>query len=85
MASKRIIERSQSSRRALPGFGPKSTRALAVIGIHSIEQLEKLDLYDVYRRLKSEIPGLPTLAAIAVPYCVATYGAVSYRLRLDAR
>ncbi len=57
MTSKRTRQRPRSSQRTLPGFGPKSTRALAAIGIHSVEQLEKLDLYDVYRRLKDEIPG----------------------------
>jgi len=41
----------------LPGFGPKSTQALAKIGIRSIEDLKGRDLYDVYRLLKESAPG----------------------------
>lgn len=41
----------------LPGFGPKSTQALATIGIHTLEELQARDVYEVYRRLKEEVPG----------------------------
>jgi DNA transformation protein and related proteins len=57
MASKRTHQSPHRKQHALQGFGPKSTRALASIGIHSIEQLETLDPYDVYRQLKDEVPG----------------------------
>ena len=41
----------------LPGFGPKTTQALAAIGIHTIDELKARDVYDVYRQLKGEVPG----------------------------
>jgi len=41
----------------LPGFGPKTTQALAAVGIHTIEQLKSSDLYEVYRKLKEKVPG----------------------------
>lgn len=57
MPSKRTPQAPREIPRLLPGFGPKSTQALAAIGIHSIEQLQALDLYEVYRRLRNEVPG----------------------------
>jgi DNA transformation protein and related proteins len=42
----------------LPGFGPKTTLALASIGIHSIEVLRASDPFEVYARLKAAIPGV---------------------------
>jgi DNA transformation protein and related proteins len=40
----------------IPGFGPKSTHALATIGIHTVEELRGRDPYDVYRQLKESAP-----------------------------
>lgn len=57
MPSKRTAQAPREMPRVLPGFGPKSTQALAAIGIRSIEQLQALDPYEVYRRLRSEVPG----------------------------
>lgn len=42
----------------LPGFGPKSTEALARIGITRLDQLKPLDPYEVYARLKATMPGV---------------------------
>lgn len=41
----------------MPGFGPKSTEALAYIGITSIEQLRERDAFDTYARLKQHAAG----------------------------
>ncbi len=41
----------------LSGFGPKSTQALASIGIYSLDELKTQDVYDVYRQLKEQVPG----------------------------
>lgn len=57
MSSKRTRPTPQATQHVLKGFGPKSTRALAAIGIHSIEQLQALDPYEVYRQLKNRAPG----------------------------
>lgn len=43
--------------RVIPGLGPKSTQALAVIGIRTLEELKARDVYDVYRELKMKVPG----------------------------
>lgn len=41
----------------MPGFGPKSTQALAKIGITTLDQLRALDPYQVYAELKKQVPG----------------------------
>jgi DNA transformation protein len=41
----------------VPGFGPKSTEALAKIGITTIEQLRERDAYDIYASLKQHVAG----------------------------
>lgn len=41
----------------VPGFGPKSTEALAKIGITTIKQLRECDAYEVYANLKKHVPG----------------------------
>ncbi|WP_199899029.1 TfoX/Sxy family DNA transformation protein [Ideonella sp. B508-1] len=41
----------------LPGFGPKSTQALAKIGITTVEQLNARDAYEIYACLKQNVSG----------------------------
>lgn len=41
----------------VPGLGPKSSRALAELGIHSLVDLSARDPYEVYRKLKASHPG----------------------------
>ena len=41
----------------IPGFGPKSTEALAKIGITTIHQLRAREAYEVYADLKQQVPG----------------------------
>ncbi len=50
-------ERGASPAGLVPGFGPKSSRALATVGITTLAQLRMLDPYEVYARLKQELPG----------------------------
>lgn len=57
MPKKTKIGHTEKSAKLLPGFGPKSSQALASIGIHSIQELKSRDLYDVYRQLKEKVPG----------------------------
>ena len=57
MTKKRTYGPGEKVVQSLPGFGPKSTQALASIGIHSIEELRSRDLYEVYRMLKETVPG----------------------------
>jgi len=42
---------------SLPDFGPKSTLALAKIGITTVDQLRALDPFEVYAQLKLQVPG----------------------------
>jgi DNA transformation protein len=57
----------------LPGFGPKSTAALAVVGVHSLADLEKRDPFAVYRALKERVPGT------SLNFLYALIGAVEKR------
>jgi len=57
MPKKTKIGCTNKSANLLPGFGPKSSLALASIGIHSIQELKLRDVYDVYRELKEKVPG----------------------------
>ena len=41
----------------IPGFGLKSTEALAKIGITTIHQLRTRDAFEVYANLKKQVPG----------------------------
>lgn len=41
----------------LRGLGPKSSAALARIGIDSVEALRSRDPFDVYAELKAKVPG----------------------------
>ena len=41
----------------MPGFGPRSTAALASIGIASLEELRRRDPYEVYAALRKRVPG----------------------------
>ena len=41
----------------IPGFGPKSTQALAKIGITTIAQVRERDAFDIYAELKRHVPG----------------------------
>lgn len=41
----------------IPRFGPKSTEALAKIGITTMQQLRARDAYEVYANLKKQVPG----------------------------
>lgn len=42
----------------LPGFGPKTTAALAKVGVTTIEALRARDPYDLYRDLKRNNPAV---------------------------
>ncbi len=53
----RKIGSSPAPKKTLPGFGPKSTMALAKIGITTQAQVRACDPYGVYARLKQNVPG----------------------------
>ncbi len=42
----------------LAGFGPKTTRALADVGIRTLEALRARDPYELYRELKRRDPAV---------------------------
>jgi len=56
MATRLRSTRAKGRAAVLPGFGPKSTAALAVVGVHSLTDLEKRDPFEVYRALKEAGP-----------------------------
>ena len=49
--------KDENSKHLIPGFGPKSSAALAAIGIFTIEELKSHGVYEIYRKLKENVPG----------------------------
>jgi DNA transformation protein and related proteins len=69
----------QQGDQSLHGLGPKSTLALAQIGIRSLEELRRRDVYQVYKLLKENAPGT------SLNFMYALIGAVEGRHWLEVQ
>jgi DNA transformation protein len=54
--SRKHLDSPMGPTAALPGFGPKTTAALAAVGVRSLADLRSRDAYDLYRELKGRDP-----------------------------